>query len=298
MNNILLITLFFCLFVHPVLAQETNSNDTKTITDTNINPEIKELKLQNVLPGEIFYLKIAEFEDEEYWPKLGQTRAILIRGKGSDEIYAGVDIKTNPGEYLLAIETSKKQLATYKFIVPTPVKPVFIENSPSFFNDAPLANTQELSDTLLWSNFPPKFPLVLPVKGDWSNSIGHFYEKRLNSSNTQNNEIDIVDHIAIEIASPTQVQAPGDAVCFSISFDPIQGYSVILDHGMGLFSEITGLNNLTISEQDKVKQGAIIASFNTANFLDKDSKPKDRTVRWRTFLNKSIINPYQLTKLQ
>lgn len=296
MNKTLLMLLLICLLSRSMLAQELNSNESALDQDTDT------IKLLNVLPGGILYLKTKKFESTDYWAKLGQTRTIIIRGNDFDEIYAGVNIKTIPGEYLLTVETSKAQLATHKFVVPIPEKSIFIDNAARFFTGAPLSAIQELSNSLLWSNVPPKFPLIFPVEGVWSETIGHFYENKIESSTKKNrhnvSEIGIIDHVAIELSKPTSVLAPSDAVCFSITFDPNHGYSVILDHGMGLFSEITGLTNLTITEQDRVKQGAVIANFNTASFLNNKDKPKNRTVRWRTFLNKSIINPYQLIQIK
>ena len=299
MNKTRLILLLICLLSRPLLAQESNSNENALDQDIET---IDAVKLVNILPGGVLYLKTNKFDSTDYWVKLGQTRTILIRGNDFDEIYAGINIKAIPGEYLLSVETSKEQLATHKFVVPVPQEPIFIDNVDRFFSGAPLSPTKELSNSLLWSNVPPKFPLNFPVKGDWSETIGHFYEKNIESSTQKNqhntSEIGVIDHVAIELSAPTPVLAPSDAVCFSITFDPNHGYSVILDHGMGLFSEITGLTNLTITEQDRVKQGAVIANFNTASFLNNKDKPKNRTVRWRTFLNKSIINPYQLIQIK
>ncbi len=298
MKNTLLMLFLINLLIRPIFAQDTNSDKTNLIQDSDT------IKLQKILPGSVLYLKTNKVDYDNYWAKLGQIRTVFIRGNEFDEIYAGIDINTIPGEYLLSVETSKKQLATYKYVVPIPKESIFINNTTRFFAGAPLSATTDLSKSLLWSNVPPKFPLIFPIKGEWSQTIGHFYEKKSEnlSKNKQNDfsEIGVIDHISIELSNPTPVLAPSDAVCFSITFDPDHGYRVILDHGMGLFSEITGLNNLTISEQDRVKQGAVIASFNTADFLDSNNNNKlnNRTVRWRTFLNKSIIDPYQLTQFK
>ena len=72
---------------------------------------------------------------------------------------------------------------------------------------------------------------------------------------------------------------------------------------MGLFSEISGLYNLTISEQDIVPKNSLIAKFTTDDFItSKKGKNKnisnigDKKIQWRVFLTKSIINPTFLTK--
>ena len=108
MKNTLLMLFLINLLIRPIFAQDTNSDKTNLIQDSDT------IKLQKILPGSVLYLKTNKVDYDNYWAKLGQIRTVFIRGNEFDEIYAGIDINTIPGEYLLSVETSKKQLATYK----------------------------------------------------------------------------------------------------------------------------------------------------------------------------------------
>ena len=298
----LLLTLFVLFFSQHALAQTTESVIEATIDNKNAETFNQESKPFNILPGGVLHIQIPKFEHSEYWVKHGQTRAILITKENFDNVFVGVDVETISGEYLISIETNNKQLATYKYVVPKPKNPIFVDDYDTFSKAAPLSEKTTLVDSLLWSNVPPTLPLDYPVKGIWTEKFNHLFEKNnknsVNNTPSDSSKIDLIDHISITLDAPTTITSPSDATCFSITFDPVEGYTVILDHGMGLFSEISGLNNLTISEQDRVSSGSVIASFNTNDFIRKDKTQSNRTVRWRTILNKSTINPYELTILR
>lgn len=316
MKNILLIffltPFFLILSLYNIAnAQTTNikqeqenpqSESQRTFLGSN-NHQLSNKKAQ-VLPGGVLYIRSPKLDTSSYMAKLGQTKTILISKGLFDDIYTGIDINTVPGEYLLAIETKKKQIKTYSFTVPTPKEINFLDIDSDTMKVVPLHNKKQILNTLVWSNIEPKLPLSLPINDKWTDTFNYLFEEKAKRKTSQeNNKLISVDHISLTLNKPSQVIAPTDAVCFSISFSEDHGYTVILDHGMGLFSEISGLYNLTISEQDRVKKGTLIANFNTNDFRNdnkskSDDKVQTRTVRWRVFLNKSVINPYHLINLK
>ncbi len=256
---------------------------------------------QSVAAGDILRIVSPKLESEGYVAKLGRTPTIMISHEGYDEIIAGVDINAIPGEYLLTLETNKKQLASFSFVVPTPGKHAFSEPPKQLSSSG--IEKKALLKKLLWSNINPVLPFTLPVQGEWSTTFGAYFEmnqapKSKNKGRLFNaSTLSRVDSVFLTIEEPTAIYAPSHSVCFLVSFDQDKGYTVLLDHGMGLFSEISGLSNLTISEQDRVPKNALIASFNSDDFVGTDNEITSKTIQWRTFLNKATVNPLNLTKI-
>lgn len=313
MNKIIISFLlsFLCsmLFCSELYSQTTDSkpqtqkllNSLEPGPEKTVQSKLPQEIIQ-ILPGNVLHIRSPKFEQKNYWSKLGQTRTVMVAGEDFDDFYAGVDINAIPGEYLLSVETKKKQLTTFPYIVPTPTKRDFLDDNQHLDKSSPLAEKAALLKTLLWSNITPKLPLNFPANGDWTSTFGYFFEQKQEDNyrkkEKQTSILKIVDHISISFDQPTTILSPSDAICFLVELDPEHGYRVVLDHGMGLFSEISGLTNLTISEQDRVEKNALIASFNTNDFQGENDVLRSRTVRWRVFLNKSVINPNFLINLK
>ena len=307
-----LLTLFISqIGVAQTDANSENENNTSEEQELEI-PEvfrpIHEVKIYQ--PGEIIQIKKPHYQDPEfssYTAKLGQTKLIKISKLGHDEIFAGIDINLNPGEYLISLETEKKQIESLPFIV-TMNNPVqFLSPTEQLAAQQTLLPKDKIIPNLLWSNLFPNYPFVYPMKSEWSSTFGFYFEPKPNEIKSKKNtissreqELQRIDYISVDIQHPTTIVSPSDAVCFSIRYDENFGYTILLDHGMGLFSEISGLNNLTVSEQDRIKKNAVIANFTTEDFYNIETQNSNvkHSVRWRVFLNKATINPHHLIKLQ
>jgi len=134
-------------------------------------------------------------------------------------------------------------------------------------------------------------PLIYPSNGQWSDDFGAYYNSVLNKPN---NRLNRVDYLMSEVSPLTEVLSPGKATCFDISYDEKMGYRVLLDHGMGLFSEISGLTNIAIEEQDIIEKGSVISTFGKEDFIEK-KQAKKNTIFWRVFMTNASINPKSLT---
>jgi hypothetical protein len=268
---------------------------------------IANAQIQRVVSGDILSVNTQTKFTLEDQVKLGQTKTIVLSKGTGHHIIAGIDLNTIPGQYLLTVHSKKLQLESINYIV-TATQQQFLNIAPRFNS---LSNSEKVKESLLWSNREPKLPLIFPAEGNWNKSFGQYYESSesnlLESGFTQNitsqnknklKKLHRIDHISLNFNKPLDVVSPSDAICFLINFDEENGYTVLLDHGMGLFSEISGLDNLTISEQDKVKKGSLIGNFTKENLVNKKNTTSliSKTIQWRVFLTKSIINPTSLTK--
>jgi len=222
---------------------------------------------------------------------LGQTKAVCIERKNSLKVMAGIDVDTLFGRYLLSARTKKRHLLGMPFEV-KPFSHKYLEKAPDM-NGVELEPSDKLIKSLLWSNREPLLPLIYPVTRSWSDDFGAYYSLNSSQATGENEELREVKHLRSRISSPTTVLSPSKAVVFTVSFNEKTGYSVLLDHGMGLFSEISGLPNISIEEQDIVTQGALISHFTREDFVEK-GLTKKQIVFWRVFLTKALIDPRSL----
>lgn len=275
-------------------------------------------KTIQTFPGGILSVIYPKFLSPQDDIKLGQTKTIVIQKQEGYQIIAGIDINTIPGQYLLTIQSEKEQLDSIDYLVIATKHKILDSTIDHTQEPTHLINSKHVKNSLIWSNRPPKLPIAFPAKptkGQWSDSFGQYYEKTkkkdFNENITQalskdpkkndraiSKKLHRIDHLSLHFNEPLAITAPSDATCFAISFDSENGYTVLLDHGMGLFSEISGLHNLSISEQDVVSKGALIANFTQEDFSqnEKTQTLNNKTIYWRVFLTKATINPRSLTK--
>ena len=281
----LTVTAFLYFYINVAIsANNADSLNTKK-TQTNNNEQTSELEIllrdEMVTAGGVFTATISKPAKADFLVTLGQTRAVLIKQKNTYKIMAGVDINTLFGEYLVSIQTPKAQLERIPFFVESS-KAEFIEN----YENRHLPATKDITKKLLWSNREPQLPLIYPATGDWQEFFGAYYQAK--NSLAHQNDLKRVEYLKLDITQPIDIMAPSKGVCFRVEFDEGYGYRVLLDHGMGLFSEISGLDNLLIEEQDVVEQGTMISSFKPNNL--KTAK----TVYWRVFMTNALVNPQAL----
>jgi len=282
-----------------LIYSSTTFPNTVKEKEKNAPEVIKEIPLEVIFqenvsePGGIVTFTLTKPTIKNFSLYLGQTKAVCIERQNSLKVITGVDINTLFGKYLLSAKTKKEQLLQIPFQV-KPFAPQYLDKAPDM-NGVKLISAEEVSKSLLWSNREPKLPLIAPVIGNWSKDFGAYYNQTLNESENQKKNLQKIDSLRLDINTPTIIGSPSNAVVFTIYFDEKAGYRILLDHGMGLFSEISGLPSISVEEQDVVTQGALIANFTTSDFV-KNRSPQKHTIFWRVFLTKALINPKSLMR--
>lgn len=138
------------------------------------------------------------------------------------------------------------------------------------------ARTQSVSDKLWEGTF------IMPIEGKLTTD---FAEIRY-----VNNERSSSRHSGLDLAAPagTPVKAPNNGiVTFSMDGLLSPGNTVVIDHGMGLFTSYYHLNTIDVKKGDEVKKGDIIGTVGTTGF---STGPH---LHYAVSIYNTYVNPYQ-----
>jgi len=270
---------------------------TETIDSNKINDKdtIKPALLNdlNVYPGDILsvtYPLVAQEIPEFYF---GRKRLAALAEEAQWRVFVGVATDMIPGKYVITVTQPDKSNEKLEFVVKPSRNALSttkkINRSSNFILNRLQSRKKTSSPTfklpdLPWANLTPVFPINYPAKGQWSKNFG---ELQVSS----NNDLTRLNHIQLVTTEPQPILSPADAICLEITEkDGI--YSIWLDHGMGLFSHISGLQNTTIEEQDKIVAGSMIS-----NIIDRKAVTP-QTIQWRMLFNGVLVNPHSAVALE
>lgn len=138
------------------------------------------------------------------------------------------------------------------------------------------ARTQSLNEKLWEGSF------IMPIEGELTTD---FAEIRY-----VNNEPSSSRHSGLDLAAPTgtPIKAPNNGiVTFSMEGLLSPGSTVVIDHGMGLFTSYYHLNSIDVKEGDKVKKGDVIGTVGTTGF---STGPH---LHYAVSIYNTYVNPYQ-----
>jgi murein DD-endopeptidase MepM/ murein hydrolase activator NlpD len=138
------------------------------------------------------------------------------------------------------------------------------------------ARTQSVSEKLWEGTF------IMPVEGELTTD---FAEIRY-----VNNEPSSSRHSGLDLAAPTgtPVMAPNNGVVtFSMEGLLSPGNTVVIDHGMGLFTSYYHLHTIDVKKGDRVKKGDTIGTVGTTGF---STGPH---LHYAVSIYNTYVNPYQ-----
>lgn len=267
-----------------------------TLVQTNNNPENirhsqSSISSLNVYPGEILEIFYPLINNETPKFYFGREQLTALIDKGEWRIFVGIAANMIPGRYIITIIHPDKSNDKIAFVVKPSRKVLSAtqlnNSSRSILNrlQSRKSNSQ-LEFTipkLPWANLNPKLPIHYPAKGQWSQNFGELQI-------TNGHNLKQIDHIQLVTTEPQAILAPSDAICLEIT-KKNGVYSLWLDHGMGLFSHISGLQNISVEEQDKIVSGSMISKIIDSPVV------KPHSIQWRLLINGVLINPHSATKL-
>ena len=105
-----------------------------------------------------------------------------------------------------------------------------------------------------------------------------------------NKELSSSRHSGLDLAAPkgTSVKAPNNGiVAFAMEGLLSPGNTVVIDHGMGLFTSYYHLNTINVKKGDEVKKGDIIGTVGTTGF---STGPH---LHYSVSIYNTYVNPYQ-----
>ncbi|HHZ02464.1 MAG TPA: M23 family metallopeptidase [Tissierellia bacterium] len=123
---------------------------------------------------------------------------------------------------------------------------------------------------------------IMPVEGRLTTDFGEI--------RYVNNESSSSRHSGLDLAAPldTPVKAPNKGiVVFAMEGLLSPGNTIVIDHGMGLFTSYYHLNNINVKKGDLVNKGDIIGTVGTTGF---STGPH---LHYAVSIYNTYVNPYQ-----
>jgi hypothetical protein len=252
------------------------------------NSVLAALPEDNPVPGGIAIVSLGpEFTDNSR-VRFGNNE-VMVRVQG-EEWFAivGLPFNISPGKYLITIHTKPDSFTNRQFRV-NPLPPAVAQRTVTLPR---LLRDLEFSLSMIYS-LPgnKKLKSENRLEPDFSfNQIvssGSFIPYGLVLRGESKS--DVVEHTGITYITKTDelVNSPAAAVVEQISLDENAGIIVVLDHGKGMKSVITYLNDTILKPGDAVDQGGLIGSARHIPELNAGR------VDWQLLLNGNMVDPLQ-----
>jgi murein DD-endopeptidase MepM/ murein hydrolase activator NlpD len=125
---------------------------------------------------------------------------------------------------------------------------------------------------------------LVPVEGTVTGAFG---SKRILNGQPRN------QHSGEDISAPlgAPVKAANEGIVRMVDDQFFSGISVILDHGLGLFTMYFHLDSATVKDGARVQRGDVIGT------VGQSGRATGPHLHWGAWLNGSRVNPFALTKL-
>lgn len=272
----------------------SSTSSFSAIVDKNVDVSI--VTRENY-PGNILIVQVNNLNADETVSI--QTDAVKVDIKNylykDKNVYISpIDLNTAAGEYKLSAKIMKDKSVKYEIEKTLIVKEKSFktqyltvdENLNQSNNDsAAILEFAELvkpartvsSDEKLWEG-----TFAMPVEGELTTD---FAEIRY-----VNNEKSSSRHSGLDIAAPkgTEVSAPNNGiVTFAMEGLLSPGNTVVIDHGMGLFTSYYHLDTIDVVKGQEVKKGDVIGTVGTTGF---STGPH---LHYAVSIYNSYVNPYQ-----
>lgn len=248
-------------------------------------------------PGNILLISVENLNENETVNIV--TDAVKINNdiyayKEKDYYIFPIDLYTQPGDYIVTAVVNKGMEKEYtsekiltvanksfktQYLTVTEEMNETNNDNAAIFEFAQLvkpARTESVKEKLWEGTF------IMPVEGELTTD---FAEIRF-----VNNEPSSSRHSGLDLAAPsgTPVKAPNNGiVTFAMEGLLSPGNTVVIDHGMGLFTSYYHLNTIDVKKGDKVKKADIIGTVGSTGF---STGPH---LHYAVSIYNTYVNPYQ-----
>lgn len=248
-------------------------------------------------PGNILLVSVENINgDEKLILKTDAVKIVtdMYSYKGKSIFVSPIDLNTKPGDYELYVVVNEGSSDEYTLSSSVSIK-------EKAFKTQYLTVTEEMNETNNDNTAIYEFAqLVKPARTEslkeklWEGTFLMPVEGRLTTDFAEirfvNNEQSSSRHSGLDIAATlgTEIQAPNNGVvAFAMEGLLSPGNTVVIDHGMGLFTSYYHLNSINVKKGQKVKKGEIIGTVGTTGF---STGPH---LHYAVSIYNSYVNPYQ-----
>ena len=258
--------------------------DATIITKDNYPGNILLVSVDNLNSGETVSIKTE--------PVKVPTEMYTYNGRGV--FICPVDLYAKTGIYDLNVIINEGKVGEYSVVKTFEIK-------DKAFKTQYLTVSEEMNDTNNDNTAIYEFAqLVKPARTVsvpeklWEGTFIMPVEGRLTTDFAEirfvNNEQSSSRHSGLDLAAPigTEIKAPNHGiVSFAMEGLLSPGNTVVIDHGMGLFTSYYHLDSISVNKGDKVKKGDIIGTVGTTGF---STGPH---LHYAVSIYNTYVNPYQ-----
>jgi murein DD-endopeptidase MepM/ murein hydrolase activator NlpD len=282
-----------------LIKEDSNFYGSQTLKFTvNIDrPASAAVETKENYPGNILVVSVENLNsDETLKCKTGAVKieTEMYRYKNKTFFICPIDLYTNPGDYDLSVivneGTDEEYVIDSSFIIKSKAfKTQYLtlsEEMNESNNDSTAmyefqqivkpARTESASEKLWHGTFE------MPVEGELTTD---FAENR-----HINNEKSSSRHSGLDLAAPlgTEVKASNDGVVTLAAEELLStGNTVVIDHGMGVFTSYYHLDTISVEKGQKISKGEIIGTVGTTGF---STGPH---LHYAVSIYNTYVNPYQ-----
>jgi len=243
-------------------------------------------------PGGVVELQVPKITDTLPIVKYGIREPVIIQQREAWKILIGIGLDTLPGEYLVYIKHSDSEIPAHSVKFEVVQKAIAVRN----LGNEDSKNTREIiHDVLSELNFSnteqPKLPFKAPIAGNWEDNYGQVSASE--DQDSENVAVVAQNYVSLTTTELATISAPQNAIVSRIQIsETSQLATVFLDHGRGLYSILSGVDDLSVEIGNGIVAGAVIGKLPAAI---SDGPPAQ--LIWQAILNGVYINPLILTRL-
>ncbi|MEW6661405.1 MAG: M23 family metallopeptidase [Bacillota bacterium] len=275
---------------------QTSQNDqpdkTKSLDKSPVLPVLR-LSTATIAPGDFFILYLdhaAEGDDLEFHTSFAEKNPLFFDYPAGKMAVVGVNYRTVPGEYYVQVKLSRNgetlldareniQVTAKKF--PTQFLRVTqaqqVQRSDKLWQEDRVHIARAKSATAaipLWQG-----AFLMPVEGRISTEFGVI---------RYINNVESGRHSGIDIAAPTgtPIKATNRGLVTLSKSLNVVGKTVIIDHGLNLYSAYSHLDRLLVEKGTLVEKGDIIGEVGSTGF---STGPH---LHWTISVGPVFVNPW------
>ncbi|MGB4439230.1 MAG: M23 family metallopeptidase [Sedimentibacter sp.] len=278
-------------------GSEHYGNQTISFTANIDNPADIAIVTRENYPGNILLVFVENLNEDE--TAAINTDAVKVDAdmysyKEKNMFMVPIDLNTVPGDYKLTLVINDGKQTKYKV-----EKTLTVKNKS--FKTQYLTVTDDLNETnndnaaiyefvqlvkparsisvdeKLWEG-----AFIMPVEGELTTDFAEIRYVNNEQSSSRHSGLDIA------AAKGTEVKAPNNGVVtFAMDGLLSSGNTLVIDHGMGLFTSYYHLDTIDVEKGDKVKIGDIIGTVGTTGF---STGPH---LHYAVSIYNTYVNPYQ-----
>lgn len=288
------------LFLSLVIGAVSISSSTFQAARVNPQQTILNLEYRTIQPGEVIKLVLeSDSKIKQAHVLFNQVKYEMGRGGETEEMLAflGLDIGLKPGPYTVRVvvqyldgrtEELKKEILVLK--KQFPVKKLWVDERYV----TPPAEVLERIEresvlvSVIYDVYTPRWlgegTFILPAPGE---TVPNFGERRIFNNQPRS------PHSGIDISSPlgTEVRAANSGRVLLANDLYFAGKSVIIDHGLGVFSFYCHFSKI------RVKRGILVTKDDVIGEVGATGRVTGPHLHWSLRVNGSRVDPISLLSL-